>query len=256
MGTTMPRARGLFLGAALSLVVVACGSSSATPTPTAVPVAQSPLESALASVIANAATPTPTEAAPTATPTATPTTTTAASATPAPTATPAATPTPAPSTQTASNGCAGTSVNRKWFSDTAPSLPWKTYCAVLPSDWWLLGASVEHIDGTELGAEYTNGRHFILELLEGNICEGSCTLDDPFKTSSKIWLSDMGAYLYWLPMISVPFPTGKLTQDSMGVFMAIAPTNNPNVAYALIGAGMSYGTFSKLAKAVIRVPTA
>ena len=250
MTTRMSRARGICLGMALTLVVVGCGSSSATPTPdqTPVPTEAASASQLLASFLAATDSAAPAVSTATAAPTATPTPATEPSAAASASAAPAAT-----------NDCTGTADNKAFFSDTTSLARFPLYCAVLPSDWWLQEASYDR-SNKALMAAYLNGRHFIAELIEGQICLGECKFPDQWNTGRKIWFGDLGAYLYYVPELApvadpaVAVPSmPPLTEDSMGLFLAVAPYSQ-TVSYALMAEGMSLGTFTKLAKAVIRVP--
>jgi hypothetical protein len=151
-------------------------------------------------------------------------------------------------------GCTGTAANKSFYAEAAAKLPYDIYCAVLPSDYWVEAGDYETDRGGYVEVEYTNGRHFVLMLVQGNICEGPCDFKDALQIDEKIWLGEIGAYLYFMPQPGVAGAQPDISDpDAHGLFMAYAPAGTFR-GYALLGMGMSKATFVKLAAAIIEVP--
>ncbi len=237
------RLSGASLAVAACLVLAACSGSTKSPTP--VPT-QGPIVTP--AVIAPVETPTP-EPTELATPTPTPTPTAAPTETAAPTPDPTAAPSPsaAPDAASRAQACSGTAQFKNLFAEAASRLPFAVYCAVVPSDYWIQSGSWESPDGGFVETDYRNGRDFLLVLEQGNLCPtGDCEIG--LKDQGRIWLGDMGADLFALSMtpniVVAPSPT---------LYLALARPSRGH-DYALIGMGMSKGTFIKLAAAVVKVP--
>jgi hypothetical protein len=166
--------RILAVAAAASLLLAACGSSTATP---AVVVTPTPTPEVTA-------TPTP-EATPTADVTATPEVTPTAEVTPAPEATPTATPgvsptpsptpspIPSPTPTSAAAFCSGNAANQAFFLEAAHSVKATIYCATkLPAGWAI---STGGWQGTKSGGwmdvsyKYKNTSQ-TFEIKEGAFC--------------------------------------------------------------------------------------
>ena len=66
--------------------------------------------------------------------------------------------------------CTGTDENRDFFADSAQSVEWTVYCAVLPDGWVVDTGSYRLANGGKLEIAYRNRTGSRLELHEGAFC--------------------------------------------------------------------------------------
>jgi hypothetical protein len=220
------RGRGARLLAAVlaaGVIVGACGSSAATPTPAPATPTSPPAVVTVA--------PTPTPAAPaTAAPTATP----AATPTPQPTATPEPTATPAP-TSAPGAGCTGSPAARQWLADQATHFTWTVYCAHLPSAWSIdpvNGASADYANGGKLEIHYAAWQGKVMWIVEGNFCSSDCVHYD--TVLGPAMLGDMSGTMYWWESLLVLYVNPGTTHAYTLYAEAVSETDFRNYAASFI----------------------
>jgi hypothetical protein len=174
----------------------------------------------------------------------------------APAATPAVAPAP-PAAIVGGSGCSGGPNFRSFFTDAANDLRFAVYCPLIGPDYW---GEIAQYDTyvPYLAAMYTNARHYIFEIGEGNLCAITARptvaslplVCGPFMVAQSIGfqylgmisIGDMPAKLYGL----VPPP------GSPHFWIAWAE-KSPRVQYWVYGIGMSKAGFIKLAGQTLRV---
>jgi hypothetical protein len=178
----------------------------------------------------------------------------AAAPAPAPVVAPAA-----PAAIVGGSGCSGGPNFRPFFTDAANDLRFAVYCPLIGPDYWGEIAQYDtHVPF--LAAVYTNARHYIFEIAEGNLCaiisEPTVALPAIPVTCSPFMVSN-GIGFEYLGMISIGDMPAKLyglipPPGSPHMWIAWAE-KSPRIQYWVYGIGMSKAGFVKLAGQTLRV---
>jgi hypothetical protein len=177
----------------------------------------------------------------------------------APAPTPVVAPAAAATGIVGGSGCSGGPNFRPFFTDAANDLRFAVYCPLIGPDYW--GEIAQYDTYVPfLAAMYTNARHYLFEIAEGNLC---AIVSEPVAASPSIqaacgpfMVTNTPGYQY-LGMISIGDMPAKLyglvPPPGMPHMWIAWAEKSPRIQYWVYGIGMSKAGFIQLAGQTLRV---
>jgi hypothetical protein len=211
------------LGLGVSLLLVACSTTTVTQPPTSSP---APSKTA-------ASTPTKT-AKPSLTPIIEPSRSAGASASGSADASSSASASAMPG-----GACTGTDEQKAFFAEAALKLKFDVYCASLPGGWWFQDGQFQEPNGGQITVLYKNNAGSTIRLSEGNWCSAdpaSC-----WATASTIGPASYG------PLSGTMYVVDS--SGTLGIYINPSTTHG----YSIKGTSLTQSKFTAIAAALVKV---